>query len=280
MTISEFAARKNQVEPPAAGRAIALLMRLSIRELVLSRKTIALLLISGLLVGSCIIISLVTRIGLLKGPSVSEAFGFLVTEAFLRFLLPIFSLFYGAAIVTDEVDGRTLNYLITRPIRRPVILLGKFLGFVVVTTIMLLVTLVLCWLAVLAGSGPALLLKELPILLADGVMVVFGILSYGALFTLSGAWLRKPAVPMLVYIFLWEHAVSFLPGNVQRLTILHFLESLTSHSMASSGIFSFLSAFRLHESYLVSLLALTIVTAAALFLASRVFATKEYRLEK
>src|SRR5213593_129960 len=42
-------------------------------------------------------------------------------------------LFYATALVADEVEGKTLTYLLTRPIRREAILTGKFAAYVATT---------------------------------------------------------------------------------------------------------------------------------------------------
>ena len=48
---------------------------------------------------------------------------------FLQFYIVILALFYGTSITAEEVENRTLCYLITRPIPKPAIVLGKFAAY-------------------------------------------------------------------------------------------------------------------------------------------------------
>ena len=48
-------------------------------------------------------------------------------------MLPLAALFYATSLVADEVEGRTLTYLLTRPITRASILAGKFAAYLATT---------------------------------------------------------------------------------------------------------------------------------------------------
>ena len=43
----------------------------------------------------------------------------LVAVYYMRNVLPLVALFYATSLVADEVDGKTITYLLTRPITRP-----------------------------------------------------------------------------------------------------------------------------------------------------------------
>ena len=57
---------------------------------------------------------------------------------FLRFIVPVLGVFYGTSLIADEVEDKTITYLFTRPIRRGAVLLGKYLAYLVCTTLVVL----------------------------------------------------------------------------------------------------------------------------------------------
>jgi len=48
---------------------------------------------------------------------------------FLQFYIVILALFYGTSVTAEEVENRTLSYLLTRPVPKPAIVLGKFAAY-------------------------------------------------------------------------------------------------------------------------------------------------------
>src|SRR5206468_5485633 len=65
-------------------------------------------------------------------------FGVMMWLLFLRFIVPVLGVFYGTALVADEVEDKTITYLFTRPIQRGAVLLGKYLAYLVCTTLVVL----------------------------------------------------------------------------------------------------------------------------------------------
>lgn len=139
---------------------------------------------------------------------------------FLGFLMPLFSLSFGTAALGHEREGRSLVWLMTRPLPRSAIYLAKFLG-------------VLPWcLALTLGGFAALCLAggdtghQAFALYAPGVFV--GTLTFTALFHLFGALFPRPAIVALVYAFFFETMLSELPipGTLKRLSINYYTRCL------------------------------------------------------
>jgi ABC-2 type transport system permease protein len=139
---------------------------------------------------------------------------------FLGFLMPLFSLSFGTAALGQEREGRSLVWLMTRPLPRSAIYLAKLLG-------------VLPWcLALTVGGFAALCLAGGEIghrafaLYAPGIFA--GTLAFTALFHLFGALFRRPAIVALVYAFFFETMLSELPipGTLKRLSINYYTRCL------------------------------------------------------
>ena len=65
-------------------------------------------------------------------------FGVMIWLLFLRFIVPVLGVFYGTSLIADEVEDKTITYLFTRPIRRSAVLVGKYLAYLVCTTLVVL----------------------------------------------------------------------------------------------------------------------------------------------
>ena len=55
---------------------------------------------------------------------------------YVRFIVPVLGVFYGTALIADEVDDKTITYLFTRPIPRGAVLLGKYLAYLACTVLL------------------------------------------------------------------------------------------------------------------------------------------------
>lgn len=137
---------------------------------------------------------------------------------YLTFLLPLFTLAYASAAIGAEREGRTLIWLVSRPLPRWAVYLAKFVG-------------VLPWCVIASGGGFAVLC------LAGGDLgrraaaaywpaVLAGTVGFAALFHLIGAVFRRPAVVGLVYVFFFETLVANLPGSLKQLSLNYYAKSL------------------------------------------------------
>ena len=143
---------------------------------------------------------------------------------YLGFLLPLFTLAYGTAAVGGEREGRTLIWLLTRPLPRWAVYLAELLGAIP-------------W-GLLAGVG------GLAVLCAAGGTVgwrvfrlgwpaaVAGSLAFTCLFVLLGATVRRPAVVGLVYVFFFETLVASFPGSIKQLSLNYYVRSLLYNATA------------------------------------------------
>jgi ABC-2 type transport system permease protein len=194
---------------------------------------------------------------------------------YLQMVVLVLALFYGTSVCSEEVEGKTLPYLTTRPVAKSAIVLGKYAAYTIITMGMVGLGLVLSFLIL---SFDRLLDPEVDlVLLRDLGVLAFGLIAYGALFTFLGSALKRSIFFGLLFCFGWENVIQYFPGSTQRLAIVHYLKSFLP--AAPAGRFAFLT-FRLEPtSPGLSVLILGLVTAGCLALAGFVFSKKEYILE-
>jgi len=272
------------MKQPRFTTAAARIFDLSLGQMLWSRRTIVLALIVGGPVFLAIVARVVQASGIaplrVNGVRVSGAgiFGMMIWVLFLRFIVPVLGVFYGTALVADEVEDKTLTYLFTRPIQRGAVLIGKYLAYLVCTALVVLPSVMIVYfLLVPFGEIPA---SFVPLLKDLGILAI-GLAVYGALFALIGALLKRPLLVGLVFAFGWEQVALLIPGYLKRFTVAYYLQALVPHAMPSDGAISLLeNVFREVPSPGTSLFWLVCALVAALYLAARTVERREYVLEQ
>ncbi len=228
-----------------------------------------------------VILAVVLRV-VLHGRSgdIAAVFTEILMVFFLQFYIVILALFYGTSVAAEEVEGRTLSYLITRPVPKPAIILGKYAAYSLLMFLMVAVSLALSFFIMNAARlGDARL--YLTFLSYLGVLGL-GILAYTAFFTFLGTLLKKAILVGLVFGFGWENVIQYFPGSTQRFSVVHFLKSLLPYRpMGGGGGGLALLLFRLEPTApLVAVMILAVIAGVFLALACGVFRTKEYLYEE
>jgi ABC-type transport system involved in multi-copper enzyme maturation permease subunit len=258
---------------------------LSVGQMLWSRRTIFMALVVGLPVVVSVVLRLlfeagvpVTRVGrtTLSGPFV---FGLMIWAFFIRFSIPVLAVFYGTALIADEVEDKTITYLFTRPISRGAVLVGKYLAYLVATVSVVLPAVVLVWLLI-APVGADLGSSFLD-LTKDLGMLVAGLAAYGAVFALAGARLKRPLLFGLLFVFGWENLVMVLPGYLKQLTVAYYLQGLVPHAIpADSTVQVLQNIFQILPGLTESVIGLTVITGLCVWVAARTVTVREYVLEQ
>jgi ABC-type transport system involved in multi-copper enzyme maturation permease subunit len=130
-----------------------------------------------------------------------------------------------------EMLDRSLHFYFLAPIRREVVLAGKFAAGISAAVVVFCTSTLLQFAAVylrfdqsirndylLNGHGMA----HLGSYLATTALACLG---YGAVFTVAGIRYRNPILPAAV-ILVWEGINGFLPPLVQKFSVIYYLKSL------------------------------------------------------
>ncbi len=256
-----------------AARAI---FSLSLEGMVWTRRSLLMALLVALPVAFSLLYRLVLAAKALQPLPPAELYGQIVAVYWIRNVLPLAALFYATALVADEVEGRTLTYLLTRPLTRVAIFAGKFAAYLATTLLLALPACVLSFFLLLSASGGEALSAAVPDLFRDLAVVALTLVVYGAFFALVGVLLKRPVIPGLMFLYGWE-LLANLPGYLPRFTITAWLRSLVSHHPPQEGLFG------LFEQVLPAVQAVPVLvalTAVFLFAAVQLFVQREYVLEQ
>ena len=270
--------------PTFAGSA-ARIFDLSLGQMLWSRRSVFL----ALLVGGPVLLAVAIRIGVMLAgtlPQVNGAafaggalFGMMIWVLYIRFVIPVLGVFYGTALIADEVDDKTITYLFTRPIPRGAVLVGKYLAYLACTVLLVLPSVVLVYFIIVSMDGS--IGESFPSLMKDLGMLAIGLAAYGAVFAFVGARLKRPLVIGLVFAFGWEPVVLLFPGYLKRLTVAYYLQALVPHAMPDdSPVSMLLQVFREVPPVAVSLAWLAGITLVGLWAAAQAVEKREYVLEQ
>jgi ABC-2 type transport system permease protein len=271
---------------PSFASSVLRVFDLAVGQLLWSRRTVFMALAVGAPVVIAIIFRVIDEMGIsalrVNGRQVSGPviFGGMVWLLYLRFVVPVLGAFYGTALISDEVEDRTITYLLTRPIHRGAIVIGKYLAYLVCTVLVVLPSVMAAYL-VITPVGGGRIGETFPLLLGDLGLLALGLAVYGAVFAFIGARVPRPLVAGLVLVFGWEQVALIVPGYLRRFTVAHYLQSLAPHAMPQDDtVTAIQSLFSEPPSAQSSILWLLGILFVFLWLAARTLETREYVLKQ
>jgi ABC-type transport system involved in multi-copper enzyme maturation permease subunit len=145
-------------------------------------------------------------------------------------------IFFGCVAIfvrlfRGDMLSRTLHHYFMAPVRREVLVAGKYLGGVLTAVLVFGTSTALSRLLIYAPYDPASVLTHLTgasgigHLLAYVAIAALACLGYGAVFLAVGMVFRNPIIPVLV-LLAWESANLFLPPLLKPLSVIWYLQSL------------------------------------------------------
>jgi ABC-type transport system involved in multi-copper enzyme maturation permease subunit len=130
-----------------------------------------------------------------------------------------------------EVLDRSLHFYFLAPVRREVLMVGKFLAGLVATCTIFVLSELLQNVAFLWNLTPSA--RDLYLYHNHGLehgaaylgVTVLACVGYGAFFLVAGMLFRNPIIPTIV-ILVWEAANPFLPVLLKQFSVIYYLKAL------------------------------------------------------
>ena len=211
-------------------------LRLSLRQLGGRWRLLLILLLAALPIALAALVSAT----LSEDESSNEEFiNTLLDGLLIAGILPIVTMVLATASFGNEMEDRTLSYLVLRPVRRSLIVLPKLLAPIIVGGPVLVVSGIVATL--LGGSSLGVVIVVLhgdgQAALAVGTAVLAGVVAYAAIFTWAGLMTTRALAFGLIYVFIWEALITSFLGGVRYLSIraytLAILHGMDDSSFAS-----------------------------------------------
>ena len=170
-------------------------------------------------------------------------------------ILPLATLILATGALGDEVDDRTMVYLVLKPVSRLRIVLEKYAAVVTATVLVLWIGLLLTWIL----SGRSDLFDGTDVLLAGLIAILWGVLAYGAVFMTVSLLVPRALMVGIVYILLWETLLSRLIPGARVLSLRHYVNSIFARIVNDPRI-SVDDSFQLYSAVAVLLVVIALTT--------------------
>jgi ABC-type transport system involved in multi-copper enzyme maturation permease subunit len=201
-----------------------------------------------------------------------------VLAGIFQFFYLRFGIFFGCLgiftwLFRGEVIEKSLHYYFLAPVKREVLLLGKFVGGVV-TSVTLFGLGVFASFAMMYGhfgpagqyyvfNGPGL--GQLGAYLGVTVLACIG---YGSGFLMLSLLLKNPIIPA-VLVLGWETFTPVLPSLVQRFSVTYYLKQLCPVSIPADGLMALFTVVSEPVSTVAAILGPIVLAALVLVIACK-----------
>lgn len=160
----------------------------------------------------------------------SVLFAIIYRTLILRFLI-----FLGCVVVfmnlfRGDLMEKTLHYYFLAPLRRDVLVAGKYVAGVIVTTVIFGLATAVSYLLLAGAAAPEglpahLVGNGLVHLMAYLGVTLFACMGYGAVFLVIGLFVRNWIVPAALVLG-WEYINFLLPPLLKKFSVIYYVESL------------------------------------------------------
>ncbi|HEV3316307.1 MAG TPA: ABC transporter permease [Candidatus Angelobacter sp.] len=139
-----------------------------------------------------------------------------------------------------EIVEKTLHYHFLSPMRRELLVLGKFLAGIITTALIFALGVFSSFFLIYAhggSAGRAFVLNGpgLGHLMAYLGVTVLACLGYGSMFVAFSLVIKNPIVPA-IFVLVWETFHAVLPSLLQKFSIMFYLKQLSPVPVPSDGI--------------------------------------------
>ena len=147
-------------------------------------------------------------------------------DFYIAFLVPILAFLSGAGAMRDDLKSGTVDYVFTRPVRRPAFIVFRYLSQVACAQIVYLLAL-----GVLLGVG---VYKQIPDLLAPLPLLVLAqflmVSAFVALGFLCGLLTSRYLIVGIAYGGIIEGGVGNIPTQLSRFSMTHHAREIMERS--------------------------------------------------
>jgi ABC-2 type transport system permease protein len=193
----------------------------------------------------------------------------LMDALILFFFMPIIAMIYGASIIRDEIEDKSITQILTSPTDRTFAYLGYYLSLAISLSIVMVIIVTVGFLSAygqLGIDGDAM-----GIYYGMCGLTIIGSLVYSSLFLFISLPLKRPLYFGLFYAFIWEGFIGSLGGKIQEVAIKHYIRSIGSDWFSHGGITDYSASSAAYSSQV-----LVGVTFTFLLLGVILFNTKEF----
>ena len=144
-------------------------------------------------------------------------------------VLALAAAIFSTAVIAQEIEQKTIVYLVTRPIPRPMLVLCRLAATIIVV---FLVGMAAAISVSLATHGANFLSN--PMLWRDAKALFVGSAAYSSLFVFFSLLMNRSMIVNLLFVFGWETFIPNLPGDAYRISIFTYLKAIAEKPAAGN----------------------------------------------
>lgn len=214
-------------------RQTVAIARLDLRKCLRARRLIGIYVLTLLPILIC---AMAAFVSIIKMRNPNEIRLVQIYAAVFQTFIMRFVIVLGAAVIftqlfRGEVQDKTLHYYFLSPVRREVLVAGKFLAGFATAVIFMCFSVVGSYLLLFLPMGSDVVRQHF--VGGQGVthfityilVTTLACLGYGAVFTLTGMIFRNPVLPVLGFMGL-EGINFLLPPFLKKFSVVHYIQSL------------------------------------------------------
>lgn len=158
-------------------------------------------------------------------------FGIVYSTFMLAAILYIGNAIMFTSLVRGEILERSIHYPMLAPVRREILILGRFVGGLISAFILFGLATIACYLVIYLPFGVTRLVTDL----SSGItleqlstyllMTFLACMGYGSVFMATGLVFRNPLIPVLA-IAGWEIINFLLPPALKVISVVFYLKNL------------------------------------------------------
>ena len=147
-------------------------------------------------------------------------------------ILPLATVILATNALGNEIEDRTMVYLVLKPVRRSRIILEKYAAVVQSTWLALILGMIIAWVMSVQGG----MIDNVDVLAAAVLAALVGVLAYGAAFLALSLIVPRALIAGIIYILIWESLLARLIPGARLLSIQHWVQSIYGRLLADPTI--------------------------------------------
>ena len=205
------------------------IFKYAFRKIMLSRRFFITVLIA------LFIVAIMAYAGSEVGPEEEVTLGVeLMDNLILFFFMPIIAMVYGASLIRDEIEDKSITQVVTSPMRRELGYLSYYISLAVSLSLVMLIISSAGYLSYQAQVG--FTGDSNSMFRSICLLMIIGSFVYSSLFIMLGVLFQRPVYLGLFYAFIWEGFIGSIPGRIRLIAIKHYVRSLCADWITFGGI--------------------------------------------
>ena len=215
---------------------VATIVRIEIGRNLRHRRVIWLYVVAAL---PLLILPMVPVVAHTNLEQTTQVLAFSFQNIYLRFVIFGGCVGLFSWILRGEMVQKTLHYYFLAPVRRQVLLVGKFLAGLITAAIIFGLSVLLSFVLMyghFGSEGTSYIFHGPGLGQLAGYLGVtlLACLGYGAIFATLSLFIRNPIIPAVIVLF-WEIFHPVLPAFLQRLSVMFYLQQLCPVAVPQEG---------------------------------------------